>query len=306
MIADTEAARLGYVVRHDTGEVLRIRRGERGALLLPLTRGLTFGAFPGAGLVFAEGRLAAFLRGIASHELLPATELPAGCASVHDSFGVFGFDLPEAGVIRRLDLAGELLFRRAADGLAFLRAVASLDVPGTKRDAWITGTRVETVYLRTPRRGEVRLRIYDKGVETGDDEPGRRVRIERQLRFHGRQQPPADSLQGADLARLYHGRLAVWANATRDVVVTDLMGAQRTVVERIAEGSITPRVAERVLGTLAILDHFGPSWWEKPHTAQRRLRELRELGVVLDLDRDPGEPLPVGRLITALRDSFVA
>jgi hypothetical protein len=76
------------------------------------------------------------------------------------------------------------------------------------------------------------------------------------------------------------------------------------VLSRLSNGAITERRAERLLGTLVLLERFGDGWWDKPHTRQRRVRELRDLGVALDLERLEAEPVPVGELIKRLSASF--
>lgn len=302
---------IGSELLHDgTGEVLRVGPGPAGSVMIgkPL-EAMRVGAFPGVGLLWAEGRLGAILaRTSEDHSLAPADKLINGALRVRDALAHVGLDVSDSvAAMRRVDLAAELRFDRPGDGLSFLRAMASLEVPGVKRDVWFNGSRVETVYWRTPKRGAVRGRLYDKGAESGSDAPGRRLRLERQVRYpKAKQQSPA-ALSSSDLEALYRGRFEALERGSGNVIATGLSGAQRAILDQVESGALTPRKAERMLGTLILLDHFGPSWWEKRYTATRRQRELQELGIVLDPDRkDDAEPVPVGELLAALIGSFRA
>ncbi len=298
------------LVHEDTGEVVRLGPGPAGSVIIakPL-EGMRVGAFPGAGFLWAEGRLGAILAGSPEdHSLAPAAKLANGAARVRDALANVGLNVGDSlAAMRRVDLAAELRFDRPGDGLSFLRAMASLEVPGVKRDVWFTGSRVETVYWRTPKRGAVRGRLYDKGVESGSDAPGHRLRLERQVRYpKAKQQSPA-ALSGGDLEALYRGRFEALERGSGNVIATGLNGAQRAILDQVESGAITSRKAERMLGTLVLLDHFGASWWEKRYTATRRQRELQELGIVLDPERnEAAEPVPVGELLAALIGSFRA
>ncbi len=303
--------RIGRDLVHDaTGEMLRVGPGPAGSVIIakPL-EGMRVGAFPGAGFLWAEGRLGAILAGSPEdHSLAPAAKLVSGALRVRDALAHVGLDVGDSlAAMRRVDLAAELRFKRPGDGLSFLRAMASLEVPGVKRDVWFNGSRVETVYWRTPKRGAVRGRLYDKGAESGSDAPGHRLRLERQVRYPKAKQQSPVALSGGDLEALYRGRFEALERGSGDVIATGLSGAQRAILDQVESGAITSRKAERMLGTLVLLDHFGPSWWEKRYTAQRRSRELQDLGIVLDPDRnDDAEPVPVGELLAALIGSFRA
>ncbi len=303
--------RLGReLVHQETGETMRVGPGPSGSVIIgkPL-EGMRVGAFPSVGLLWAEGRLGAILAGSSEdHSLAPADSLVNGALRVRDALALVGLDFADSrAAIRRVDLAAELRFDRSGDGLSFLRAMASLEVPGVKRDVWFNGSRVETLYWRTPKRGAVRGRLYDKGVESGTDAPGHRLRLERQVRYpKAKQQTPA-ALSGSDLEALYCGRFEALERGSGNVIATGLNGAQAAILEKVKSGEITALRAERMLGTLVLLDHFGPTAWEKPYTAKRRQRELQELGIVLDPDRkEAAESVPVGELLAALIGSFRA
>jgi hypothetical protein len=269
---------------------------------------MRLGVFPGVDMIFAEGRLAAMLaRSEDDHDLAPASKLTDGAECVGNALAALGFDFdtrPES--VRRLDLAAELCFEKPADGLSFLRAMATLEVPGTKRAIWVDNQRVETVYFRTPKRGIVNARIYGKNEETGLGPPGGLVRLERQVRYPKAKQQRPESISGSDLEALYRGRFTALSQGREAVIATGLDGAQSAVLDRVADGALTARKAERILGTLTLLEHFGQDWWEKGYTARRRVRELQELGIVLDLERKEREPVPVGELLRLLIGSFAA
>ncbi len=292
-----------------TGEVIRKARGPSGSLLVgkPIN-GMRIGCFPGPGLIFAEGRLGAMLaRSGDDHRLTGADQLATGEERFREALGLIGLDFePEPAAIRRLDLAAELRFDNPADGLSFMRAMAALDVPGLKRDIWVNKGIVETVYHRTPKRGEVRSRVYRKDREAGIVGQGVIVRLERQVRYPKAKQQTSEGISGSDLEALYRGRLEGLAKGSGSVVASNLTGAQGMILKRCEEGAITARKAERMLGTLVLLDHFGREWWEKSYTVARRERELQELGIVLDTERQEREPVPVGALLTALVESFRA
>lgn len=292
----------------ETGEYHRTTNGPSGSVLIDKpVNGMRLGCFPGTALIFAEGRLGAMLaRSGDEHRLMNACLLPTGESRFHEALRLLGFELePELARVRRLDLAAELRFTKTADGTSFMRALASLDVPGLKRDVWIgKGGVIETVYFRTPKRGQVRLRVYRKDLEAKIKGQGVIVRVERQVRYSKAQQQTSERVSGSDLSALFEGRLEVLARGSGSVVVSNLSGAQEMILKRCEEQAISPRKAERMLGTLTLLDHFGREWWDKAYTVARRERELQDLGIVLDTERQEREPVPVGELLTLLVESF--
>lgn len=261
----------------------------------------TVGAFPGASLLYVEGRARALLaRDERDHGLAPARALPAIEGQVRDQLGqLLGTPL-SASALRRADLAGELRFDRGEDGRDFLWLVDQLHSP-THKTAPVRergGPGVETAYWRTPRRSVPVLRAYDKGVESGTASPGERVRIERQLRYAKR--PTLHQFLDRDLAALYVAPLKRWltngvaagtpAQLTR--VLTDAGNIWPTYwsagccwassTGRVHRSLWPARKVERVLGTLVVVDHYGASWsaWS-PKQRQRRMAEVRELGLLV-------------------------
>ncbi len=293
----------------------KLIKSPRGVLVSRPVAGVRFGAFHGdtAPAAWVEGRLVALLAGSdKAHGLAGPADLVPGAAKAREVFAGLGLDLaaPVEGV-RRADLAGDLSFADGADGLAFLRALASLDVPRLKRDVWAVGPRVETVYYKTPKAGEVRMRAYDKGVESGTAAPGERVRFEMQRRYRKALQMTPRNLAEMDWATSYRERLGPWERSADGFAVVALRGAQEAVLNAVREGAtmrdgsaLTMRRAERMIGSLVILSELGPEWYENDDTARRRAREFQDLGVALDLERITREPVPVAALLKLLAEAF--
>jgi hypothetical protein len=202
-------------------------------------------------------------------------------------------------------------FTDGAQGLRFLRALAVLDLPRLNADAWRKDERNETINFRNGAR--IRVRAYDKRVERGSHAPGERLRVEHQIRFVGAKQPSPHEWAHADLGRTWQGPLKAW-EAADDVVVADLNGMQRVILEAVNEGKLSAFTAERLLGTLLLRGRgMGKEWWSaqgKPHLWGRRSRELRDLGLILDEDglgrEDEDAELPLGTVLRALRQAWPA
>lgn len=150
-----------------------------------------FGFFPDHQLVYCEGRAASLFVGkpapptLLDHRLLSHAATRAAL-----EFEQLGLPLLfEPALVRRLDLAVEVVFADPTEGVRFMHALSGIPLPRLKTDVWLKDGRVETIYYRTMGRGEIRFRVYDKGVESQTAEPGGRIRLERQLRY-----PKADQL----------------------------------------------------------------------------------------------------------------
>lgn len=262
-------------------------------------------AYPSAGIVAAECRLAALVDGhIGSRRLAHPRELERGAELAARAFEAIGLELdPAAAMLTRMDATAELRFEDARHGIAFMRALAHADVPRLKTDAWRHQGRVETVYARGPRSGKALFRAYDKGIETGDAAPGERIRLERQQRFGSSSRRLVAEWTPADVAAGYLGALERLTVAP-DLLVGSPRAIEDAILERVAAGDVTARVAERLLGTLRLFDSFGAGWsgWSTK-TAQRRRRELRELGFALGPDQAP-DAVPVGLLLDEFRGAW--
>ena len=264
----------------------------------------TVGAFPGASLLFVEGRARALAeRDETNHGLGKLRHLPAVQEQVTDDLGsLLGSSLSGPGALRRADLTGELRFERGEDGQDFLWLLDQLHSPN-HRTAPVRqkgGPRIETAYWRTPKRFIAVLRAYDKGVESGTAAPGERIRIERQLRYSGAKRPTLQQWMQRDLAALYVAPLKAWlrggvAAGTAEELMRLFTDAAVIWPSYWSSGCCwnstsgrawtrlwTAAKAERLLGTLAVVHAYGASWPAWSHRQRlRRMAEIRELGIVL-------------------------
>jgi len=248
---------------HARGE-LRVTRG-----------GVTVGAYPD-GLVTVEGRLAAMLYGEEDHRLCGPADLERAPQAVADLLGISEGGEP-AGV-GRCDLASERVYADAREGRELLRAASYADVPwlkvgteGGKRDE------VQTVYWRTVRGRSVVLRLYDKGVETGQAAPGTWLRLERQRRYRKANEPTVGDVLARGLATSYAGReLASLVVSAGEVVVCSRAGAVAELRRLHAAGRVSG-------GQLHQLVAFVELGGEGLHvrTVYRRASLLRRLGIAL-------------------------
>jgi len=258
--------------------------------------GVTLGAV--GGMLYLEGRAAAILDGPENHELVPPSELVEVARVAAERAGVAG----SVAAIGRLDLASEAVFDRGADGRRFLAALATLDVPWLK-----TGTEggkgagLETVYWRTVNGRSVKLRAYDKGVESGTAAAGERIRLERQARFPKARERVAHELVD-EAARLYVGRelrtLVELAPGRHDV--GDVPAAVDTLRARVERGQLRPQAAERLIGYLALHGEGLPA-----RTARRREAELRSLGIAVSFAAH-ADRVPVRPILAELVEAFAA
>jgi hypothetical protein len=270
--------------------------------------------YPHLRLIYIEGRLAALLAGdenasglTPSGQLGNAADVAArNISTLLNPHTIVG----EKSSLRRADLTADVRFS-AAQGRRFLYALANVALPRLKMNVYKKDGRVETIYWLTPKRGLVRLRVYDKSVESKSGAAGTLIRVEQQRRFVGKQQPSPHEWARADLGRTWQGQLKAW-EATEDVVVADLNGMQRVILQAVSEDKLSAFKAERLLGTLLLRGRgMGKDWWTaqgKPHLWGRRERELRDLGLILDEDglgRDQKEAeLPLGTVLRALRQAW--
>lgn len=287
----------------------------------------TVGAFPGASLLFVEGRVRALrVRDEQDHGLGAVAELPPVQEQVCEDLARLLGRSPEGPpALRRADLSGELDYHRGEDGREFLGLLDALHsaryktAPVRERG----GPGLETAYWRTPRRSVPVLRAYDKGVESGTAPAGERIRIERQLRYRGSQRPTLEQWLAGDLAGHYVRPLQAWlkrggvAAGTAEELIRLLTDAADIWPSYWASGccwasrtgivhlSLWPaRKVERVIGTLAVVAHYGrawPAWSDKQR--QRRLAEVRELGLLLT---DRPVTVDVDQALTSLCDLWRA
>lgn len=235
--------------------------------------GIRTGAYPD-GLHYVEARLAALLYGREDHRLCAPEELVAG-----EKVGARLLEVDVQAAVGRYDLASELRFEQASEGLALLRAMSSLDVPWAKVGMeGYRGGAPETVYLRSLNGRTILARMYDKGVEAATDPRGTRLRFERQRRVRKSREMTVEQLLGRDLARDFVGReLAAWAFSTEAAYT---VGGVPAAIERLgelcADGKLAPLVRDRLTGFLL---HRGSGY-----SVQSYRRAMRELRSVVSVD----------------------
>jgi hypothetical protein len=250
--------------------------GPRGARRLSVG-GVRVEGFPD-GLVTVEARVAHLLDGPDAHYLGgPDQLLDASAAAVHllGSLGVEGDPDPALG---RFDLAADLHYDDPREGLAVLRAAGDVDLPWLK--AGIEGRRRgenETVYWRTVQGRSVHLRLYDKGVESGQAPPGTWQRLERQIRDRKSRERSASAVASLDFSALYEGRYLGALLAVPDVVICDRPSAIAELQRLMAAGEITGRTAHALAG-FVMLEGEGLARSATYH----RWAQLRGLGIALD------------------------
>ena len=267
-----------------------LRRGERGSYWLkPRINGCRLGGFVGADVLVCESRLAAVLSGETSdRRLVPPAKLEEGAEKATAAWREVGIELGDTEVrLRRCDPASEIRFTDPDRGISFLWALAEgLRVPRYKLSTILSedGTRPETIYWLTAKRGEKRGRIYDAGVRHRSDEPGRRIRYERQIRWTGKQQPLPSSVAAGDLRKLLLGPLLSAVDNARAIQVMRPTDAIHEILDLRDAGEFSSAKAERLIGTLTVLAlNQQDRVWDR-RTLRERLKELEKL------ELSPGGP----------------
>jgi hypothetical protein len=274
--------------RHPEG----VHDGARGAVSRPGGLGWVF-AYPD-GMVAVEGRAAALASSSAeNHGLLPPADLALAEQAARSVAEGQGVKIESGATLGRIDLASELRFADGDHGTAFLHALSSIDSPWCK--AGTEGRKrghLETVYLRDVKGRSIKLRGYDKGVESETAEPGTRIRLERQIRARkSREQSVAQFLDGS-LRDRFLGRELRGLVALDSVVVADVVGA----IEALGERCRSAQQRDLLAGFLifgARDDYSDATWY-------RRASALRRLGIAIDPTRPERSEVPVGRYLRAL------
>lgn len=284
------------------------------------------GAYPGADLLYVEGRAAALQRcDERNHSLGRPADLRSVQEHVLDQLGgLLGAAPAAAAGIRRVDLAGELAYERGEDGAELLELLDGLHTArlrtGPVRE--VGGPGVETAYWRTAKRSVIKLRAYDKGVESGTAPRGERIRLESQVRHAKGKRPSLDQWLRNDLGELYVRPLSSWLKGG---VAAGTAGQHlRTLTDAVeiwpnywasgccwasGSGSVhqtlwTAYKVERIIGTLAVVDAWGAAWpgWNAKQR-QRRMKEIRDLGLLLT---DHPVTVDVDQAVTMLCDLWRA
>jgi hypothetical protein len=265
------------------------------------------------GVVGVEGRADPLLTGCKeTFDLRPLSDVRVGETVARSMIEALAGEPLDGGrgyfadaEIGRLDLAHEFEFEDQGDGLAFLATVAALHPPRRKTDVWRAddGT-VQTIYFRTPRAGVVMERVYDKGVESGSHAAGLRVRFESQRRFRKRDAPLARSSFGGDWAARHYGGAVVGYTHTESVAVGRRQ-AEQLLLAAVGREELTMAKAERMLGTLTVLESFGRGVYAD-RQGRRRLADFRRHGVSPEAAVGPDRVVPVGQLLKASIESWTA
>jgi hypothetical protein len=293
----------GCVVGRPGDEFLVTSGPSRSVLVDPVGRrgrgvegGVRLGAFPQWGLLFIEGRGGAWVsRDRSQARLLRAREVGDAAQLAAGYWDRAGLPPLPSPMVRRVDAAVDLRFDDASGGLRFLKALACLDVPRLKTTTHRNGPRVETVSYITPKRGEIRFRAYDKGVQAGSDPPGLRIRLERQARFGADMALEVPRITEARLGELFAQPLAPWLKTER-IQVGGIDHAQRRLREAFGRGELSLARLERLIGALVL--HADPlDTGGSVRATQRRRKELRAHGISLDVVGHGPERLDIAPLL---------
>jgi hypothetical protein len=286
----------------DAADSMRRRgfiEGARGEMWDKRPGGGRFGVYRD-GTAYVECRATQLVDDEQSHALTaPGRLLLAAQVAATQLLGE-GVDVGDGSPrLGRCDLAGELAFSDGREGVAFLYALSQLDVPwakvgteGAKRDE------LETVYYRGTRGRSVTHRIYDKGRESGSDPAGRRIRLERQLRFRKAREQTVEawsSREGELIAVDFLDRRKLGKfEAIATVAIADVVDAIAVVAER-CDGLQRERLTGFLITRGAGLAR--PTWF-------RRHAELRALGVAIDVAAVERRDVIVGPRLRELRTAW--
>jgi hypothetical protein len=188
--------------------------------------------------------------------------------------------------VSRLDVTCTQRFADPAEGRAMLVGLAALDVPGCKQVVY--GKPVETVGIISNRGRRLLGRIYDKGVEAHWIDDGRGIlrgeylRLEEQGRFGAQRRPGREHVSDARyLKTRFERRFVPLWQASKGLKVAGLPALTETLMERVRNGEMTIKEAERVGGFL-VLESSGEAKERYSRAVYyRRRRELREMGLVV-------------------------
>ncbi len=265
-------------------------------------------AWPQHNLVAVEGRMGAMLSGDpADHDLVSSRRFGESERAAEDVLeAVLGYRPCGQTIVetRRYDLAGELNFERGDDGLAFLRTMGAM-CPSRMRLTQERGVdgQVQTVYVRTPRAGVIQQRFYDKGVESGSHPAGQRVRIESQLRPVKAKRLSPGAVGRSDLRSDFIRRMEPYVTQNEGLVAAGSTAAADELLGRVARDELSMAKAERMLGSLVVLERHGRGIYSTQQ-GQRRLRALRTSGVALEHELPEDRVVPVGQLLRDLVADF--
>jgi hypothetical protein len=224
-----------------------------------------------------------------STKLLPPSALGDAHSSVLRDLRDHGLTDARPAGVSRLDVTATVATDCAADGWALLRGMDLLDVPRRKSSLITKHGHPETVYKLTE-RGAVRERIYDKGLESGDAPPGRRIRFEAQTRHPKATRTTVEHWTMERIRETFETRYAPMVRSADGLHVASEKVIRQQIREHVQSGVITARQAELLLGHMAAESVGIPT---PRRTRFRRRAELRRLGLAMALDGDDAESTDV-------------
>jgi hypothetical protein len=276
--------------------------------MLPATlgSGVRYIAWPDLGIVKGEGRLSALLDGDGtSYRLAARGELVDAEEAMREELRELVGFAPDGrpAEVSRFDLTTEREFP-ASCGRAVIRGLRSTVPPGRKAKVYeLPDGTVESVAYVTARRGVVGFRAYDKGVESGSHPSGERVRFEAQNRARAGRRHSPETLSSIDLRSAFARSLTPVLQAAREVEVMHPETAVEKLAGRVARGDLSVARAENMLGSIALLQAFGRSFYDA-RGGQRRLKALRDAGVALDRELPPGAVLTLDAELREAMERF--
>lgn len=275
----------------------------RGLVLAePLACGARVSAWPEFGVVKLECRLGALIdNSRESHRLGTRDDMRAGASAAVDQLREHLGHVPDTKAVgvSRMDLVTERDFEQPADGLQLLRAMKALCPPGYKvRAHSCPDGRVETVAIVTPKRGATIFRAYDKASESGQGEPGTRVRLEAQVRRNRSSRQGPNTVASSNLAAVF-GRTMEPFLKGEAVTVCHPTNVVDHVAAQISDGTMTVARGERLVGSAELLRRFGRGLYADDRQSARRLAALRDAGVAVDEDLPLGARIPVSQLLAS-------
>ncbi len=246
-------------------------------------------------LLAASGNASALLAQDHTHDgLVPVARLGDVERAIRQQAGRMGVCLPRSSrlAVHRADLATDLGFDPAF-GLDVLRAFAALPVSRHEAETHaISGFPAVKKAVKWRRGERIQMQAYDRGRARGTAPPGTLVRLERQYRPRPRDQMTVAEFGEADLATIYAAPLGSYANA--DVVVVPSWAMADALLQARA-GSDAKALSH--LGTLVRVTTRGDEAFADRATARRRIRDLRQIGVIV-ADGVQAE-VPLGAVIDA-------
>lgn len=247
-----------------------VRVGPAG-ILPEKVAGHRVGVLPAHRMLWAEGHPA--VEGLA-----PPATLHEAEERLLDALADAGLPVGRAGGIGRLDQTVTLEFDDPREGLCFMAGIAAVDVPRVKPAVY--GRPPETVYFLAERSGRKLARVYDKGAESNTAPPGRLVRLENQSRFGKEARMSSETISSSQVSEsLFKARFAPVAASCDGLTAATLPLLAERVADKVADGKMTYRQAERLIGFLVLKGQKAPRY--APRTERRRMAELREHGLVL-------------------------